>query len=148
MITLRFSRGDGVAGWAVRTWTWSWAAHVGIVLRNGRILDAYPGRGVSVRDAAWEASDRFYQADVPDGALLWARSQIGAGYDYLAVLGAVLHRDREGRGRWDCAAFVEWCCWKAGRPLLEVARLDRITPRDLLLSPWLRQVDSPKRSAL
>jgi hypothetical protein len=153
MITLRFSRGDGVAGWAVRAYTWSWAAHVGFVLPTarradgGRVLDAYPGRGVSRRDVAWAPTDRFFEADVPAQALQWAHSQIGCGYDYLGVLGHAIHRDAGGKGRWFCDAFVEWCCWKAGRPLLEVERLDRISPRDLLLSPCLRQVDPPTRRA-
>lgn len=147
MIILRFSRGDGIAGAAVRWKIWSWCAHVGFLVSPNQVLDAAPGTGVSIRMPQWEPSDRYFAADVPAAAIAWGKTQLGLPYDYLGVFGNAIHRDLSRRGAWFCDAFVEWCCWKAGCPLVRVDRLDRVTPRDLLLSPLLRELSRKKAIA-
>ncbi len=62
-ILIRFSRGTGWASAVVRLATWSWAAHVGFKLPDGRVLDATPEHGVAIRTAEDDGSTRYYLPD-------------------------------------------------------------------------------------
>jgi len=138
---IRFSRGTGVAGWAVRSYTWSRFAHVGFLLAPGIVLDAAPGSGVSVREQPALDGDALFRADVPDAvvdaAVTWARNQVGARYDYIGVLGLGLHRNWRDESHWWCSELVAAAFEHAGHPLLNAKFLSRISPQDLLLSPYL-----------
>lgn len=137
MITLEFSYRGGMAGRLVRATTWSWASHVDFVLPDGRLLGAVPGGGVSRRDWAPAVRAERYAADCHPLVLDIALDQLGKPYDWLGVLGVGLHHDWRSTGRWFCSELVAWAFAKAGKPLLIADQIDRITPRDLLLSPVL-----------
>jgi len=144
VITIRFSRGDGLLGGLVRAVTWSDFAHVGFKLHGGHVLDATPQFGVADRVAADDAATRYFAVEAPDAlvaqAVDWAWSQIGQPYDWSGALGVGLHRDWHGSGRWDCAELV-WQAFKvAGLELVRADHLDRVTPATLLLSPYLRRL--------
>lgn len=147
---LRFSRGTGVAGWIVRTATWSWCAHVGLKLADGLVLDATPEFGVSIREAQDDASTRYFRVgrapqsrlDVVEyHAVQWAKLQIGRPYDWTAIYGMGFRQDWHRDDKWFCSELVEGAFSNAGMPLVQDGGLlDRITPRDLLLSPLLVEV--------
>lgn len=142
MIRLRFSRGTGPAGALVRAATWSWCAHVGFALDGGWVLDATPAAGVALRQAVDDASTRYFAVPEPSQRVLTlALSQEGRPYDWRGALGIGLHRDWQDEGRWFCSELVAWAFAAAGNPLLRTDHLDRITPRDLLLSPLLTPME-------
>jgi uncharacterized protein YycO len=138
MITLRFSGGLGVAGRVIQAATWSWCSHVDFVMADSRLLGAVPGHGVCIREPEADAGRvEVYQADIPDWALAYATSQVGQPYDWAGVLGWVVHRDWQEADSWFCSELIAWSCQSAGHPLVRADRAWRITPRDLLLSPYL-----------
>ncbi len=144
MIRLRFSAGTGPAALLVRTVTWSWCAHVGFSLNDGFVLDATPEHGVDIRKTVDDSTTLYFDVDVPHEPIMAvAMTQIGKPYDFRGCLGIGLHRDWQDEGYWFCSELVTWVCLKAGFPILRVDHVDRITPRDLLLSPHLIPVQHP-----
>jgi lysozyme len=142
---IRFSPGVGLAGAIVRYATWSWCAHVGFKLADGHVLDAAPDTGVSIHTVVDDPGTQYYRVDCPDAvlaeALHWATTQIGKPYDWTAIYGMALHRDWHNDSAWFCSEFVEGAFDAAGYPLVvDNGRVDRISPRDLLLSPRLIRV--------
>lgn len=74
-------------------------------------------------------------------ALSWAQTQAGKGYDFTAIAGIAFDRNwRDGR-RWFCSELVAAAFEHVGAPLFNTATpIYRITPRDLLLSPYVMLV--------
>lgn len=146
---LRFSRGTGVPAAIVRFATWSWCAHVGFKLDNGLVLDATPDLGVALHEVQDDASTRYYGVIGPEDridtirrlAIAWASRKIGRRYDWTAIYGMAIRRDWHRDDKWFCSELVEGAFSAAGMPLVQDGhKLDRITPRDLLLSPLLAEV--------
>lgn len=154
---IRFSRGTGLGGAVVRWATWSWCAHVGFKLDDGTIIDATPEFGVAHRDAVDDETTKYYAVDqtgmyhgVPtvtnyDKDLMrWLTMQIGKPYDWTAIYGMAFRRDWHKPTRWFCSELVAGAWADVGYPLvIDDGKIDRITPRDLLLSPFLRRVAAP-----
>ena len=71
-------------------------------------------------------------------AVSWASKQVGKSYDWTAICGFALRRDWHDETRWFCSELVEGAMDHCGAQLLhDSGYLDRITPRDLYLSPML-----------
>jgi hypothetical protein len=69
-----------------------------------------------------------------------AMSKLGAGYDYLGLLGILLRSKRlQSENRFFCSEFVAWAFWKAGAPLLRPELAGRITPQHLWMLPAATQ---------
>lgn len=66
-----------------------------------------------------------------------ARTQLGKPYDWGALLGWGFKRDWQEDDRWMCSELIAWVAETNGTPLLNADGFHRITPRDLLLSPYL-----------
>lgn len=147
MIILRFTGGMGFTGRVVQAATWSWASHVDFELEDGRLLGAVPGRGVCVRDPRNDAPSRVERFEVAvdagtaAAALTIATLAVGRPYDWAGVFGWGLHRNWQADDAWFCSELVAWSFLMAGAPLLRAADAWRITPRDLLLSPYLVPLD-------
>jgi uncharacterized protein YycO len=143
---IRFSPGVGTAGAIVRYATWSWCAHVGFKITDGgHVLDAAPGTGVSIHNVVDDPGTQYYRVDCPDAvlakALHWALGQIHKPYDWTAIYGMAVHRDWHDESRWFCSELIEGAFDAAGYPLVvDNGLVNRITPRDLLLSPRLIRV--------
>jgi len=139
-LRLAFYRGAGLSAWAIRTVTWSAYDHVALLLPDGSVLDVEPGAGVS-EHAATRTPDAVCTVDAPDvvlaEALAWARGQTGKPYDWLADLGVLLHRDWRAEGAWQCSEMATHAFEVAGRPLLNAAHVNRVTPGMLAMSPML-----------
>ncbi|GAN79827.1 C40 family peptidase [Acidocella aminolytica] len=142
MLKLFFSEGSGIGGAIVRTATWSWCAHTGFLLKNGNILDAHPTYGVSERKADFTGRVEYFalpQISSTRAALILrcAREEIGKPYDWGGIVNFGLHRNWRSKDAWFCSEFVAWAMARAGTPLLRTDHVNRVTPRDLLLSPHL-----------
>lgn len=142
MLVLRFIGGRGLASQLIQLATWSWVSHVDFELPDGRVLGAVPGKGVCIRDI--EIDDHRverYGVKVPFGLyghpLDWAAGQIGKPYDWAGILGYGLRRNWQEKDAWFCSELVAWAFQGAGHPILRAKDVWRITPRDLLLSPYL-----------
>ena len=70
-------------------------------------------------------------------ALALAMEQHGKPYDWAGVLGWGLRRQWQAPDSWFCFELVAASFDAAGAPLLRGSDAWRITPRDLLLSPYL-----------
>lgn len=97
-------------------------SHCGIVTPESTVIEARAFRGV-VETPAAEFYARyptveFRNLDCPDPArgVLWARNQVGKGYDYAALLGLALRRGSWAEDdRWHCSELVEAALAEAGR---------------------------------
>jgi uncharacterized protein YycO len=139
MVTIQFSTSKGIPSAAIRLFTWSWASHVDLVLPSGDLVGAIPGEGVKIHNTEYYKSQQF-TVDAPESVYDFALTQLGKPYDWAGIFGLVT-RDRnwENDDKWFCSELAAWSFKQAGCPLLnEVAY--RITPRDLLISPLLKQI--------
>jgi uncharacterized protein YycO len=141
-ILIRFTRGTGIDGAIVRYATWSNYAHVGFLLPDDTILDATPEFGVSLRHDYDDATTRYYKPALApraiDKAVQWAASQVGKPYDWSAIYGIIFRRDWHKPTAWFCSELVQNGSEVGGDPfLVDGGQIDRITPRDLELSPKL-----------
>ncbi len=139
-VVLEFSRGASLASAVVGLATWSWCSHVDFVLEDGQLLGARPDGGVSLRQSRPQLRCERYAVDASCKVLRLAETQLNRPYDWPGVLGVGLHRDWAETDSWFCSELVAWAFYTAGEPLLRSYELNRITPRDLLLSPHLQPI--------
>lgn len=137
MITLQFSRSGKIGSRLIRWFTWSDWSHVDIVLPDGRLLGATGARGVAIRDYDQSVSHVRFTVDAPDVVIDLAMTQLGKKYDYAAIIGMPFRRDWQDGRKWFCSELVAWAFAEAGHPLLRMKRNGRVTPGDLLKSPFL-----------
>lgn len=140
MITLQFSTGTGPASWLVRRFTWSPYSHVDLVLPDGRLLGARGDGGVTIRAPEPFPTVTRFTVDAPESVIDTALQQLGKPYDWSAIAGLIARRNWQQPDRWFCSELVAWAFESTGHPLLRSAGHYRITPRDLLLSPYLAPV--------
>lgn len=146
MTLLRFTRGDGLPGAIVRFATWSDFGHVGFKLDDGKVLDATPQYGVSIRDAVDDEFTAYWGIAAPTkniaAAVEWATLQQGKPYDWSAIYGMAFRRDWHKDDAWFCSELITSAFDNAHWPLIRDSGLfDRVTPRDLLMSTRIRRVD-------
>lgn len=144
---LVFTSGTGVAGAVIRWWTWGSCGHVAVETDATPLgvphayLDATSSAGVSEHaDLPGVIVARFdvrCSPEIAAAALAWARSQIGKPYDWSAIYGIPFRRDWRDPSAYDCAELVAAAFEAANFPLIRLDHLDRITPRDLMLSEYL-----------
>lgn len=136
--------GASLAGLIIRWHTWSWAAHAGFEFMPDYYLDATFRRGVAVHSGLGDPKTvQFFTVDCPtetwDAVRKWAFDQLGKPYDWSAICGMAAHRDWHDPGSWFCSELVVAAFEHVGFPLLRTNHLDRVTPRDLLLSPHISE---------
>jgi hypothetical protein len=152
MILVALYQNDTWVSRLIRFWTKSkyshselWNTETGEVISadaEGVVLKPIPatvvhGRGIKI--------DTFYHSPVlspKQESAVWQRALdlVGWKYDYFAVfLGFTLGlpENAESLRRWFCSEVVIEAFRRAEQPLLSRARADRISPRDLALSPKL-----------
>lgn len=139
MVTVAFCHSPGFTGSLIRGVTWSPWDHVALVRKDGRFLSAMPGIGVVIGPAPEAARIDLFEVDAIEAAVMWqAREQLGKPYDWTAVIGIGLHRDWRETDSWFCSELLAWAFETAGHPLLRTDHLNRITPGDLAMSPFLK----------
>ena len=143
-----FTAGLGITGAITRWATWGAAGHVAFELEDGRgrvsYLDATPSLGVAEHATLAGRIVGRYAVMCSDqqalDAVRWASDQIGKPYDWSAIYGMACRRDRHDPRAWFCSELIFEAFEVAGFPLLRAEALDRITPRDLMMSEGLRPV--------
>jgi uncharacterized protein YycO len=143
MITLQFSSESGIGSTLITWFEWSPYSHVDFVLPDGTLLGARLDGGVQIRPAGYANFTRTERLAVkaPNAVLDAAKSQIGKPYDTAAIVAFGIHqRSWTDEASWFCSELVAWAFQQGGKPLLRTSHLNRITPADLLLSPYLLEV--------
>lgn len=147
MIELQFATESTLTSDFIRFWTWSRWSHVDLVTPGGKFLGARLNGGVQLRNPGYTKFSNKLQLyvscskEVADRIWYYAHKQIGKPYDLTAIMGFAVRRDWANEEAWFCSEFVAFCFQAAGIPLLRALHLNRITPRDLSLSPLLK--DNP-----
>jgi len=157
MIVLQFATERGFSSSLIRLGTWSEFSHVDFVVPDGykiknlaqerrvvgeRWLGARLRGGVSSRFPGYAPFTRTFRlrVDAPDSVLDWAWRERGKPYDWRAVVGFAFRRDWREEGSWFCSEFIAAAFRAAGWPLLRADHLNRVSPADLLMSPFLKPV--------
>ena len=146
MIKLRFIQENNPGGWAVRFWTWSMWSHVEFLTDEG-YFGSRPIFGVKMRPFDYckpvkQVIGTINCDDKTSAAIRTAAySQSGKPYDYLDILGIVTHQDWQERNAWICSKLVLWACHQGGVDLLDAYKFNRVSPRDLAMSPLIRLGD-------
>jgi hypothetical protein len=141
VVRVLFTRRRALGSLLIRGVTWSAFSHVEIVLGD-QVIGANILAGVSLTPLKRRLGQASYAALVdmpcPDAAAVKAAalSQLGAGYDYLGLLGILAHADDfQVRERFFCSEFVAWAFREAGAPLLRPELTGRSTPQHLWMLP-------------
>jgi uncharacterized protein YycO len=142
MIELNFVNGTGLVSDFIEFWTWGDWSHVDIKTPTGW-LGARSNGGVQIRP--WNYCQVKSQETrtitlPPEQELIimnWFTSQIGKPYDYLAIAGMPFRKDWRNEDRWFCSELIAAGFQQTNTPLLNTNHLNRVTPRDLYLSPLL-----------
>ncbi|MNJ50609.1 hypothetical protein D3C77_458870 [compost metagenome] len=139
-VQLLFTRRRMIGSLLIRGVTWSAFSHVEIVVGD-QVLGANMFGGVSLTALKERLSKSSYAAlvDMPcadaDAVMAAALSKLGAGYDYVGLMGILLHADwLQVQGRYFCSEFVAWAFNQGGTPLLRT-ELARVTPQHLWMLP-------------
>lgn len=148
MIKLRFIQENNIGSWAIRFWTWSPWSHVEFLIDN---IDNLPAGYLSAREDGVQLRPLDYckptkeifgtincSSEIAAKVLDFAISQIGKPYDFTALLSFVIHRDWLEPDSWICSELVAASFAQAEYPLLDAFELNRISPRDIMLSPLIK----------
>lgn len=127
----RWSAGSALirlGGWFAR---WS---HVAILTPDDTVLESVALWGVC-ESPLHEWMVRYSEVErvevecpAPEVGINWARSRVGAGYDYRAVVNFILRKLGQDAARWHCVEFAETALAMAGRARFRSAPY-RITPQ-------------------
>jgi uncharacterized protein YycO len=145
MTLLRFTRGTGLGGAIVRLATFCSFAHVGFKLDDGKVLDATPTFGVSIRDAVDDETTEYWSIAAPKAtiaaAVEWGKAQVGKPYDWTSIIGLGLRRDWHCDSAWFCSELVTAAFDHVHWPIIrDSGRFDRITPRDLMMATRIQRL--------
>lgn len=141
---LRFSAGNDPISWLIQGKTACIWSHVDFLIpETGRLLGALPGSGVQLRDRIrGETRFAIYEVPITEG-FQWALDQVGKRYDWGAVVGLgcpfPVKRNWADAEYFFCSELVFISITNAGLDLLHPESWG-ITPRDLLLSPFLKKI--------
>lgn len=129
----------------IEWFTWGKYAHVDVVLPNGDIIGARLFGGVRIRrDSLSYSRVKRYSVTVPEStaASIYGtlRAQVGAGYDWLGILSFPLRLRWNRSDKWFCSELVAWAFYINGVQLVTEPKFERLSPRDLRLSPILKPI--------
>jgi uncharacterized protein YycO len=144
MINLRFATEHGFSSFAIRWGTWSDYSHVDFILPDGTLLGSRIDGGVQIRPATYghfiktESFGINVRPDKAAAILDWAHSQVGKPYDITAIIGYTIRRDWTKPDRWFCSELVAAAFLLHDWPIIRTSHLNRVSPQDLLFSPFFR----------
>lgn len=143
-ILLQFSTLDGFYSKIIQFGTWDWCSHVSLVLDDGSILDALPGKGVSVHPYIDYARVERYaikglDADTSAKIIAFEKSQIGKPYDWSGIFDFGIRRNRNWKDdkAWFCSELQAAAFELSGFELVNTVNANRVAPKDLRWSPLL-----------
>lgn len=139
------------ASWLIRLMTFGEFSHVEVLMDAETVLGASMLAGVQRMPLTERIrkSSRYQYLEVkttPDEERVVRAaldSQVGKGYDYWAVFGWALRQNWDTTDGWFCSELVTWAFREAGVHLVgQWAKVKRITPRDLFISPRATPVEN------
>lgn len=136
-VRLLFTRRRMIGSLLIRGVTWSAFSHVEIVVGDQVIgANMLTGVGLTPLKERLEKSSYAAMVDIPckDAQAIKAAAldKIGAGYDYLGLMGILFHADRlDDKERFFCSEFVAWAFDKGQEPLIRPEITGRVTPQHL-----------------
>lgn len=134
MVRAIYCRSLTIGGALIRASSWwdQWS-HCGLLTPDNTVINARAGHGV-VEETLQEFARRYSWTEIvalnlpdPDAAVTWARSKLGCGYDYGAILNIISSKfGSDSPRRYHCAEFLESAKRKGG---LDIWRkpLSRVT---------------------
>jgi uncharacterized protein YycO len=143
MIQLRFIEGTGPISRAIEFWTWSSWSHVDVMTPDGWLGARFVG-GVQVRP--WDYVTTYGKSEIrgisldPDveaRIMSYLYDQVGKPYDFGAIAGMMVRRDWKNESKWFCSELVIASFAVNGVDLLNTSTMNRISPRDLYMTPLL-----------
>jgi uncharacterized protein YycO len=143
MIEIRFVDGTGPVSEFIKFWTWGDWSHVDVKTLEGW-LGARANGGVQIRP--WNYTPvikeeiRYIELplELEQSLMAWFYNQIGKPYDFMAIAGMPFRSDWNNDKRWFCSELIAAGFEYINTPLLNAQQLNRVTPRDLYLSPLLK----------
>lgn len=117
-----YSRSRTIGGILIRAASWwdQWN-HCGVITPEDTVLEARAFDGV-IETPMSEFLQRYTQTQTvtvevldPAAGIAWGRSQLGAEYDYGAILEFVLRNPYNDKTKYHCAEYVENIITFAGR---------------------------------
>jgi uncharacterized protein YycO len=130
-----YTLGKGLSSALIAGYTGGPWSHCGLV-DGDEVIESLALRGGVVRTGLYHVVDRSAAYEIvtldcprPDLAIEWARSTLGAPYDWTGVFGLpFMARDWQAPGRWYCSEHVEAALQRAGLDRWRLGRLAGIDP--------------------
>lgn len=139
-------RGRGIISALIRWQTRSDYSHAGILMPDGRIIEAWQGKGVRVKWLSdWCDVDLFgVHGMTPEqwqAAIGYCKAQIGKKYDYRGVFRFLSRRKVPADDRWFCSELVAKALEVAGVKLFNYIDASEIAPGMIACSPMTYDAD-------
>lgn len=145
-------RGRGVLSWIIRVQTRGDWSHCGILDDDGRLYEAWQGKGVRVRDGIKPGPGVAFYNFVPpltenekNRMRTYLRSQIGKGYDLRGALAfkaafRFLAQDKDGdENKLFCSEYLFSAAVAAHRWLFKETKAHEVSPQMIPRSPGLER---------
>jgi uncharacterized protein YycO len=136
-------KGRGFISQMIRWQTRSRFSHAALRMRDGRIVEAWQGKGVRITELTDYADVEVFR--VPsmsdeqwDKAIAFACAEVGKGYDYWGVIRFVSRRLLPTTERWFCSELVFAAIRAAGVNLLQNVHPEQVAPGAIALSPYVQ----------
>lgn len=140
-------RGKGLLSLAIRWQTRGKYSHVAILLPDGRVIEAWPGQGVRLRQMSaedWDDVDVFRVKGMTEAqwrvAIDYLHSRLGAKYDWWGVIRFISRRHMPDNDHEFCSEVAFDAIALGGVRLLERITGDEVSPQMFSLSPVLEEV--------
>lgn len=138
-VQLRLFHSTGFYARVIQARTWSEWNHVAFVLDDGGMLGAL-ANGVCITRASDAAKTQDFVVNVPWFDWAWTKGQVGKPYDWSAIFGMAFDRDWHSEDSWFCSELVAAAFERSGYPILRISQENRVTPRDISISPMLSAI--------
>lgn len=133
--------------------TWSEFSHVEIVTKQNTLIGADAMKGVieSNLQSRLLHSSKVFLCGIDTNSLgleLYCRNRLGSEYDWTGIFGFLFKRNWHEDKKWFCSEIIA----SGSKDGLDIPLVDeesnRITPRDLLISPKLMKISTNKQEIL
>ena len=142
-VNLLFQSYDTWTSKIIQGFTWSEYSHVDFIMPEGGLIGADGDGGVRKRTLLEQSPIKSIvgtvrcSKEIEDKVLQFVRDQLGVPYDWSAIFGIAQHRDWDDSSKWFCFEMAAAAFVHAEYQLLNAAHLNRVTGRDLMLSPLI-----------
>lgn len=144
-------RGKSWISKAIRWQTRSKYSHIGVLLQDGTVIEAWHKGGVrriprfSVGHKPGTPIDVF-EITAPfeeKAAQIFLERRVGSAYDFHSIFRFLTRRSAAVNDKWFCSELAE-CAFSAGGLELLNGRPEHHSPRDTVMSPYLRYKETIK----